>query len=82
MISVASYIFLEDHADKTFIFVSAFLTLIYGIVMVILNKNDIVEGPYPFFMINKIGTKKTIIWLIVLFAAISLISWGLWALSL
>ena len=81
VISVVSYLFLEDHADKPFIFVSAFLTLIYGIVMVILNKNDIVEGPYPFFMINKMGTRKTVIWLIVLFVAISFIRWGLWSLS-
>lgn len=42
------------------------LTLIYGLVLIILNLLDIVKGPYPFLMIKEQSVLASIIWFIIL----------------
>lgn len=75
LISVTSYIFLENHSGKWYI--PVLITLIYGLIMIYLNYLGKMEGPYDFLMIRKNGTRATIRWMIILVSVISLISSGI-----
>ena len=44
------------------------LTIIYGIILIILNLLKIVDGPYPFLKINNQPIELTILWAIIILA--------------
>ena len=81
MISTASYILFEKHAGYGLIWLPAVITLVYGLVMLFLNAKEIVDGPYPFFRVRNQSVKATVLWMIVLFAAVTAISAAVWFVS-
>lgn len=57
------------------------ITLTYGMVMLYLNWEKKVDGPYPFFRVHNQSAAATILWIAVLFALVSGISAGVWILA-
>lgn len=53
------------------------LTLVYGIIILILNILDIVVGPYPFLMIKKQSALTSILWIIIILSIAYLIAYTL-----
>ena len=74
ILSTVSYLFVEKRAPFFYVWLPPVLTLIYGFIMLYLNYIEKVEGPYPFFMVKKLGAKKTVIWMAALFAVVGLFS--------
>ena len=74
IISTLSYIFFEERVSLHWIWLPVVVTLVYGLIMLRLNYLDLVQGPYPLFMIKKNGIKATVIWMIALMIVISLFS--------
>ena len=79
IISVASYILLEEHSLAWLI--PVIITLVYGIIMLIMNAKEKFDGPYPFFRVNHQSKAATVIWVLVLIAIISGISLGISAIT-
>ena len=59
-----SYIFAENHAESSLIWLPVLLTLIYGLVMLYLNGIGKVDGPYPFFRVRHQSAAMTVLWMI------------------
>ena len=76
VLSFLSYRFAEDRAPLIWILLPIVITLVYGITMVFLNAAGRVDGPYPFFQIRRIGTLKTVLWMVVLIVVTGLLSFG------
>lgn len=76
ILSTAGYVLFEKRAPFFYVWLPPVVTLIYGFIMLYLNYIDRVEGPYPFFMIKRQGVKKTILWMVALFAVVFLFSCG------
>ncbi len=74
IISTISYLFIERRAAFHWIWLPAVVTLIYGLIMLRLNYLDLVQGPYPFFMIKRNGIKATVIWMVALMIVVSFFS--------
>ncbi len=74
ILSIFSYLFLENHVKIYFVAMPLIITLVYGIIMRILNAKEKVKGPYPFFEIRKNGKKATFIWIAVVLVFTGLIS--------
>ena len=74
VLSVISYLFAEDRVSAAWIWLPVAVTLFYGLTMVYLNARGKVDGPYPFFRINRIGIKKTALWMVGLLIAVSILS--------
>lgn len=74
IISVYSYIVLEQHTDCWY--VPALVTLIYGLIMLYMNRIERFDGPYPFFRVNHQSRTATVLWVIVLLLIVSAISVG------
>ena len=74
ILSAVSYLFTEDKAPLRWIWLPILVTLIYGLIIIYLNIKEIIEGPYPFFKIKKIGMKMTVIWMAALLVAVTLFS--------
>ncbi len=72
VISVLSYIFLESHVPVWYL--PPVITLVYGITMMYMNHIEKFDGPYPFFRVNHQSVTATIVWIIILFSVISVIS--------
>lgn len=72
VISVLSYIFLEAHVPVWYL--PPVITLVYGITMMYMNHIEKFDGPYPFFRVNHQSVTATVLWIIILFAVISVIS--------
>ena len=81
VISTASYIIVEMHAAGSLIWLPAVITLAYGIVMLCLNGLRKVDGPYPFFRVHYQSVAATVLWMAILFAAVTGISAAVWALA-
>ena len=81
VISTASYILAEEHASISLIWLPAVITLSYGLVMLYLNWKGKADGPYPFFRVHNQTRAATILWMVVLFAAVSGISTAVWILA-
>jgi len=64
ILSAISYIFFEEKSGKAYL--CLLLTIIYSIVLVILNILNIVQGPYPFLMVTKQSVLETIIWAVII----------------
>ena len=68
IICIITFLFfdkLEKYTLKENI-ITIFATLLYGIVIVILNILKIVDGPYPFIRINYQPVAISIMWIVVL----------------
>ncbi len=74
IISTVSYTVIERKAPLFWIWLPPTATLIYGMTMLYLNYKDSVDGPYPFFKIKEQGIVRTILWMVGLFAVVSIIS--------
>ncbi len=79
LLSFFSYLFLEAHDSRWY--VPVIISLIYGLGMFYLNYLRKMDGPYPFFRVHKLGLKKTIEWIFVLFAIISTIALSVMAIA-
>lgn len=65
----------------SFAFYSLIPTLLYGIVLSVLNQKGIVDGPYPFLRTRKIGLGKTVLSFVLLLAFSFLLSLSLYYLK-
>jgi hypothetical protein len=74
VIALISFIFVERYENLNVSYGLIF-TLIYGIIMIILNILKTVEGPYPFLLVYKQPVSHSIIWTIIIFAITYLIAW-------
>ncbi|MBE6128680.1 MAG: hypothetical protein E7185_05340 [Erysipelotrichaceae bacterium] len=72
-LNTLSYVFLETHAKET-VFLPPAATLLYGVIMLYMNYIEKVDGPYPFLRIRHQTKTATVIWIIVLLAAMGAIS--------
>jgi hypothetical protein len=72
-LNTLSYVFLETHA-KGSVFLPPAATLLYGVIMLYMNYIEKVDGPYPFLRIRHQTKTVTVIWIIVLLAAMGAIS--------
>ena len=69
-LSLISYLFFEKHVRTIWALLPLAVTVVYGLIMIYLNYKEKVDGPYPFFRINAIGKKKTVLW----FAALAVLT--------
>ena len=74
IISVASYVLWEPHGGSWL--APAIITTAYGLVMLWLNYKRRYDGPYPFFRVHEQSKAATVMWVLVLVAAITAISLG------
>ena len=74
LLTFISYVFFEVHSKAYYY--PVLISLVYGLWMYYLNYKKKMEGPYPFFKIYEVGFKMAVVWLIILVAAILLISFG------
>lgn len=69
ILSLVSYVFWEPHTD---VWLLPFLvTLVYGIIMLILNGTGRADGPYPFFRVRNQSITATVLWMLVLLGIIA-----------
>lgn len=66
ILAVLSYLLFENRSKKTYLCIS--FTIIYAIILVILNLADKVVGPYFFLMVKKQPVINTIFWFIIILA--------------
>lgn len=68
ILSVYSFIFFDDLCkfNKKDIYFGLIITLIYAIVMIILNIFDLVVGPYPFLMVKNQTILASVFWCITI----------------
>lgn len=80
IICIVSFIFFEkDFAlDKKVIIYSLIPTLIYALILIILNVLKIVEGPYFFLRVYEQPLGMSILWLFVMMLISIIISFLLW----
>ena len=64
--AILSYLLFEKRSKKTSLCLS--FTIIYAIILIILNLTDKVVGPYFFLMVKKNSIFQTIFWSIVILA--------------
>jgi len=64
LIALISFIFIEEHDIKGIIdnLIGISPTVLYGVVMTILNIAKVIQGPYPFLMVYKNTLGMSIIW--------------------
>lgn len=75
VVSVASYVLWEPHASPWLL--PVVVTTAYGLMMLYLNWRRRFDGPYPFFRVHEQGRAATVLWTLVLVAAITAISLGI-----
>ena len=77
VLCVVSYVFFERHSHAWP--VPVILTLCYGALMLWLNYQRKIDGPYPFFRVHRQGKGATIMWMFIMAAAITVVSLALLA---
>ena len=60
ILSIFSYIVLEDRSKKNYL--CLLFTILYSIILVVLNIVNVVKGPYPFLMVTTQKPLETIFW--------------------
>lgn len=67
-LAIIAFIFIEkkDRFDKLFIRIAYIPTVIYGVVIIILNLKGVVYGPYPFLRITTQPVHMSIFWAFVM----------------
>lgn len=71
ILSIISYIVFEDRSNKEYL--GLIFTIVYGIILIVLNILGVVTGPYPFLMIKSQSVISSILWGILIFS----ISYGI-----
>ena len=69
IISFISFTFFEGDRrlnKKKTIYLAMIPTVVYAIILIILNASNVVEGPYPFLMVNKNPVYISLIWVVVI----------------
>ncbi len=75
ILSTGSYLLAEAHVRKlAWLLLPTLGTLIYGLLMLLLNHRGMVDGPYPFFRVRQQTAAATVLWTAALAVAIALIS--------
>ncbi len=78
ILAIITFLFIsKSHIDKKNLPYTMAFTILYSIVLIILNIFQVVEGPYPFLMVHKQPIYMSIIWLLTIDGGALLISWGL-----
>ena len=64
LLSLFSFWFLEDHEDlpRWSTFAAVIPTVIYAVVLIIMNIKGYVEGPYPFLMVRRQSAAASVLW--------------------
>lgn len=78
VISTVSYIFIENHTGRDLVWLPVVVTVAYGLIMLFMNGIGRVDGPYPFFRVRKQSVQATVLWVAVLIAVITGISFTLY----
>ena len=66
--ALSSFVHLErkNKIPKNYTFISLIPTIIYAVIMIILNILKIIEGPYPFLMVYRQSILMSIVWFILI----------------
>lgn len=64
ILSIFSYIVLENGSSKKYL--CSIFTMIYAIILIILNILNLIKGPYPFLMVTTQNPLVTILWGIII----------------
>lgn len=64
ILSIFSYIVLENGSSKKYL--CLIFTMIYAIILIILNILNLIKGPYPFLMVTTQNPLVTILWGIII----------------
>ena len=67
--------------EKTCIVCGMIPTIVYGIILIVLNILEIVDGPYPFLRVSSQPIHMTVMWLGVIMLGALFMSWGVWKLG-
>ena len=67
VLAILSFVFVERY-DNLHTIHGLYFTVVYGIIMIILNALKIVEGPYPFWLVHNQLIIHSIIWTALIFA--------------
>ena len=67
LLAILSFAFVEKY-DGLNAVRGLYFTIVYGAIMIVLNILKIVEGPYPFLLVNKQPILHSILWTVVIFA--------------
>ena len=67
VLAILSFVFVERY-DNLHTIHGLYFTVVYGIIMIILNALKIVEGPYPFLLVQNQPIIHSIIWTALIFA--------------
>ncbi len=78
VISAASYIFAECHTGREMVWLPILITVAYGLIMLFMNGIGKVDGPYPFFRVRQQSVSATVLWVVVLNAVITGISFAVY----
>lgn len=82
LLSVGSYIFCEGLDESASLpLLSLIPTLVYGLVMGILNVIGVADGPYPFMRFAQQGVLISAAWVVLIAAYDVVLSWGIAALG-
>ena len=73
ILAILSFVFVEKYENLNTIH-GLYFTIIYAIIMIILNVLKVVEGPYPFLRIYEQPIIHSIIWTVIIFAITYLIA--------
>ena len=70
ILALVSFLFYDDlgKIERSDIIGGLGFTILYSIVLIILNLYDLVKGPYPFLMIKNQTIIASIIWFILIYA--------------
>jgi len=74
VLTLVSYVFFEPHVGFGLLWVPVAITLVYGMIMLYLNAKGIVDGPYPFFRVRQQSAGATVLWMLILVIALTVIS--------
>ena len=79
IISIVSYIFFEEGTKKKHLVF--YMTLLYGITLILLNVLKVVVGPYPFLMVYNQTVWMSILWCVIILGLSEAIGLGIQALN-
>ena len=83
ILAIITYLFFtKTNIENKYIPHTMIFTIIYSIVLIILNICKVVEGPYPFLMVHKQPVYMSILWILLIDGGAFLLSWGLLKLKL
>ncbi len=83
ILAMITYVFFtKTNIEKKYIPHTMIFTIIYSIILIILNICQVVEGPYPFLMVRKQPIITSIFWIILIEGGTLLLSYSLLKLKL